>query len=204
MAKPLVGEPALASVDNRIAKDLLPSSAKQNWRPKTIVEIVGVLKEVVASAINGEGKTNVSPTVEHEYIDLRWFDPKKQHRPTLNSMRVSDVITRSAGRYQALYAFASRYGSSNRRGTCYQAGSVLRKTTPPSHPTARQSTFQEHLERPRTKAQDGERPFAPRYSGDSRGIPEIVRWRSDIRFMSQTDRGLSLGQSNILEIRSIS
>jgi integrase len=107
---PLVGDVPLASVDNRIAKDLVAKLSEAQLAPKTIVEIFGVLKEVVASAINGEGKQKFPRQWNHEYMDLPVVDPKKQHRPTLNSKQVTDVIARSAGRYQALYALLAGTG----------------------------------------------------------------------------------------------
>jgi hypothetical protein len=94
---PSVGDLPLASVDNKIAKDFVAKLGESELAPKTIVEIAGVLKEVVASAINGDGKQMFPRQWNHEYIDLPVVDPKKQHRPTLNSKQVSDVITRSTG-----------------------------------------------------------------------------------------------------------
>ena len=69
-----------------------------------------MLKEVVASTINGEGKQMFPRQWNHEYIDLPVVDPKKQHRPTLNSKQVTDVIAGSEGRYQALYALLAGTG----------------------------------------------------------------------------------------------
>jgi len=69
-----------------------------------------VLKEVVASPINGDGKQIFPRQWNHEYIDLLVVDPKRKHRPTLSSKQVTDVIARSAGRYQALYALLAGTG----------------------------------------------------------------------------------------------
>jgi hypothetical protein len=51
-----LGDVTLASVDNKTAKDLIVTLGEAGLAPKTIVEIVGVLKAVLASAINNDGK----------------------------------------------------------------------------------------------------------------------------------------------------
>jgi hypothetical protein len=60
----------LASVDNKTAKDPVAKLGESELAPKTIVEIAIVLNEVVASAINGDGKQMFSRQWNNEYIDL--------------------------------------------------------------------------------------------------------------------------------------
>ena len=195
---PLVRDLPLASVDNRIAKDLVAKLGEAELGPKTIVEIVGVLKEVVASAINGDGKQMFPRQWNHEYIDLPVVDPKKQHRPTLNSKRVSDVITRSAGRYQALYALLA--------GTGLRIGEALATKLDPyseDHTTissdcktihVRKSIWNGREQKPKTEnairsvdIPETLAAFLKSFAGDRTS-----------GFMFQTDSGLPLGQSNIL------
>lgn len=195
---PSVGDLPLASVDNKIAKGFVAKLGESDLAPKTIVEIVGVLKEVVASAINGDGKQMFPRQWNHEYIDLPVVDPKKQHRPTLNSKQVSDVITRSTGRYQALYALLP--------GTGLRIGEALAIKLDPyseDHTTissdcktihVRKSIWNGREQKPKTEnairsvdIPETLAAFLKSFAGDRTS-----------GFLFQTDSGLPLGQSNIL------
>jgi integrase len=195
---PLVGDLPLASVDNRIAKDLVAKLGESELGPKTIVEIVGVLKEVVASAINGDGKQMFPRQWNHEYIDLPVVDPKKQHKPTLNSKQVSDVIKRSTGRYQALYALLP--------GTGLRIGEALAIKLDPyseDHTTVssdcktihvRKSIWNGREQKPKTEN-------AIRFVDIPETLAAFLKSFAGDRtsgFLFQTDSGLPLGQSNIL------
>jgi integrase len=182
---------------NKIAKDFVAKLGESELASKTIVEIVGVLKEVVASAINGDGKQMFPRQWNHEYIDLPVVDPKKQHRPTLNSKQVSDVITRSTGRYQALYALLP--------GTGLRIGEVLAIELDPyseDHTTissdcktiyVRKSIWNGREQKPKTEnairsvdIPETLAAFLKSFAGDRTS-----------GFLFQTDSGLPLGQSNI-------
>lgn len=195
---PFAGDLPLASIDNRTAKDVVAKLSESKLAPKTIVEIFGVLKEVVASAINREGKQMFPRQWNHEYIDLPVVDPKKQHRPTLNSKQVSDVIAGSAGRYQALYALLA--------GTGLRIGEALATKLDPDsedHTTissdcktihVRKSVWNGREQKPKTEnaIRSVDIPgtlaaFLKTFAGDRTS-----------GFLFQTDSGLPLGQSNIL------
>jgi integrase len=107
---PNLGDLPLSAVDNKAAKELVAKLHVADLAPKTIVEIVGAMKEVVASAIDGDGRRMFPREWNHEYMDVPVVDPKKQHRPTLTPAQVSEVIKKAEGHYRALYALLAGTG----------------------------------------------------------------------------------------------
>lgn len=195
---PLLGDVALASVDNKVGKDLVVKLDEAQLAPKTIVEIVGVLKAVVASAINGDGKQMFPREWNHDYIDLPVVDPKTQRRPTLSSKQVTEVVANSQGRYQSLYALLA--GTGLRIGEALaiklDAYSELHTTISSDCKTihVRKSIWNGREQRPKTEN-----------AIRSVDIPEILAafLKSFVGgrtsgFLFQTDSSLPLGQSNIL------
>jgi integrase len=188
----------LASVDNKIAKNLVAKLGGSLLAPKTIVEIFGVLKEVVASAINGDGKQMFPRQWNHDYIDLPVVDPKRQHRPTLTWKQVTDVIVQSEGRYQALYALLA--GTGLRIGealaTKLDAYSEDHTTISTDCKTihVRKSIWNGREQKPKTEN-------AIRSVDIPGTLAEFLKTFAGNRtsgFLFQTDSGLPLGQSNIL------
>jgi len=195
---PLLGDATLASVDNRIAKDLIVRLAEARLAPKTIVEIVGVLKAVIASAINSDGKQMFPREWNHEYIDLPVVDPKKQHRPTLAPKQVTDVIPRSKGRYQALYALLA--GTGLRIG---EALAIKLDEYSEDHTTISSDCKTIHVRKSiwNGKEQKPKTENAIRSVDVPATLATFLKWFVGDRssgFLFQTDTGLPLGQSNIL------
>jgi integrase len=195
---PFLGDMPLASVDNKIARDLVTKLGESLLAPKTTVEIFGVLKEVVASAISGDGKQKFPRQWNHDYIDLPVVDPKRQHRPTLNSKQVTDVIEQSEGRYQALYALLA--GTGLRIGealaTKLDAYSEEHTTISTDCKTIhiRKSIWNGREQRPKTEN-------AIRSVDIPESLAAFLKTFAGTRssgFLFQTDSGLPLGQSNIL------
>jgi integrase len=195
---PLLGDLTLASVDNKVAKDLVIALGEAELAPKTIVEIVGVLKAVLASAINRDGKQIFPREWNHEYIDLPVVDPDKQRRPTVSSKQLSDVIANSKGRYQALYALLG--GSGLRIG---EALAIKLDAFSEEHTTISSDCKTIHV---RKSIWNG-REQKPKTGNAIRSvdIPEALAafLKSFVGdrtsgFLFQTDSGLPLGQGNIL------
>jgi integrase len=195
---PTVGDLPLASVDNKTAREVVTKLSESGLAPKTIVEIVAVLKQIVASAINGEGKQMFPRQWNHEYIDLPVVDPKKQHRPTLNSKQVTDVIAGSAGRYQALYALLAGTGLRIGEALAAKLDSYSEDHTTISSDCktiyVRKSVWNGREQKPKTEnairsvdIPETLAAFLKSFAGDRTS-----------GFLFQTDSGLPLGQSNIL------
>lgn len=107
-----LGDPPISAVDNKAGKALVAKLHAANLAPKTIVEIVGVMKEVVASAIDSDGRRMFPGEWNHEYMDVPIVDPQKQHRPTLTPAQVGSHQT--SGQALSRSLCSGRNWSSNR------------------------------------------------------------------------------------------
>lgn len=195
---PFLGDSTLASVDNNTAKGIVARLTEAGLAPKTIVEIVAVLKAVLASAVNNDGKQMFPREWNHEYIDLPVVDPKKQRRPTLTSKQVTDVVARSKCRYQALYALLAGTGLRIGEALAIKLDEYSEEHTTISSDRrtihVRKSIWNGKEQKPKTenaiRSVDVPTTLATylnSFAGD----------RSS-GFLFQTDSGLPLGQSNVL------
>ena len=93
---PLLGDLPLASVGNAAVKKIISNLSEAKLSPKSIVEIVAVVKLVVASAVydeeGKEGQQRYPRTWNQDYINLREIDPKKHKRPRTEPDTVRQVI----------------------------------------------------------------------------------------------------------------
>jgi Phage integrase, N-terminal SAM-like domain len=99
---PYLGDKPLASVDNTAVKELVSTLKEATLSAKTIAEIVGVTKWIVASAIDATGKQKHPREWNHDFMDLPVVDADKQDRPTLDAEEVATCITKATGRYAVL------------------------------------------------------------------------------------------------------
>ena len=195
---PNLGDLPLASVDNKTVKELVAKLYGAQLAPKSIVEIVGVVKQVAASAIDGDGRQMFPREWNHEFIDLPVVDPKKQHRPTLTAKRVGEVIAGAEGKYRALYALLA--------GTGLRIGEALAIKLDPysdEHSTISTDCKTIHI----LKSVRGTNEQKPKTQNAIRSVDvceplaAILKEFAGSRtsgFLFQSDSGLPLLQSNIL------
>ena len=72
--------------------------------PKTIVNVVTVVKLVVASAVDEEGDQLHPRVWNHEFIQLPLVIKEKQNRPTITAAEISALLKSVKGRYAVLVA----------------------------------------------------------------------------------------------------
>lgn len=101
---PNLGDLPLSQVDNKAFKELVAKLAEAKLAPKTIVDIVGVAKLVVASARDDNGKQLHPREWNHDFMDLPVVKSNDQKTPTLEPEQVSDIVSKAEGRYKVLYA----------------------------------------------------------------------------------------------------
>jgi len=195
---PNLGDLPLASVDNKTVKELVAKLYGAQLAPKSIVEIVGVVKQVTASAIDGNGRQMFPREWNHEFIDLPVVDPKKQHRPTLTAKRVSEVIAGAEGKYRVLYALLA--------GTGLRIGEALAIKLDPysdEHSTISTDCKTIHIR----KSVRGTKEQKPKTQNAIRSVDICVPLVAILTefagtrtfgFLFQSDSGLPLLQSNIL------
>jgi integrase len=107
---PTFGDLPLSQVDNKTVKELVSKLAEAKLAPKSIVEIVAVVKLVVASAQDDNGRQLYPRNWNHEFIDLPIVKSKEQNTPTLEPQEVSSILEQSDGRYRVLYALLAGTG----------------------------------------------------------------------------------------------
>ena len=78
--------------------------------PKTIVNVVAVLKLVVASAVDEEGDQIYPRAWNHDFIQLPLVIKEKQNRPTITGAEISAVINSVKERYVVLFALVAGTG----------------------------------------------------------------------------------------------
>ena len=193
-----LGDMPISAVDNKAGKALVAKLYAANLAPKTIVEIVGAMKEVVASAIDGDGRRMFPREWNHEYMDVPIVDPKKQHRPTLTPAQVSEVIKQAESHYRVLYALLA--------GTGLRIGEALAIKLDPyseDHTTISSDCKTIHVRKSvrGTKEQKPKTDNAIRSVDVCEPLAAFLKEFTDGRtsgFLFQSDSGLPLLQSNII------
>jgi len=78
--------------------------------PKTIVNVVTVVKLVVASALDEEGDQLHPRVWNHEFIQLPLVIKEKQNRPTISETEISSLLKNVNERYTVLVALVAGTG----------------------------------------------------------------------------------------------
>ncbi len=188
---PLIGDMPLSSVGNLAAKGLVAKMVAQKRAPKTIKNVVQVVKMVVASAVNDEGNQIYPRKWNHEFIDLP--EVRHQHTPTFSCDDVNRVVSSAMGQYKLLYALLA--------GTGMQIGEVsgleIEKHISRDASTimVQQSVWSGSVQTPKTKSATREIDL---HSDLARMLKEFIRERkAGFLFISRT--GKPLCQTNVLK-----
>src|SRR6516164_5953813 len=97
----------LADINNRAMKELVEHMVPK-LSPATIRDYTGIVRDVVASAINEDGEELFSRTWNEEFIDAPAID--KQRQPSATSEGITDIVKSAKGQYQMLYALLAGCG----------------------------------------------------------------------------------------------
>ena len=97
----------LADINNRAMKELVEDMVPK-LSPATIRDYTGIVRDVVASAINEDGEELFSRTWNEEFIDAPAID--KQRQPSATSEGITDIVKSAKGQYQMLYALLAGCG----------------------------------------------------------------------------------------------
>jgi hypothetical protein len=90
---PNLGDKLLSEVRNSALRQFVEILSAADLAPKTIVNVVTVVKFVVASAVDEEGD-QIHPRIwNHEFIQLPLIIKEKQNRPTINEAEISAMLT---------------------------------------------------------------------------------------------------------------
>jgi hypothetical protein len=109
---PFLGDLPLSSVNNLIVKGLVTHMMETRMSPKTVGNVIQVVKMVVGSAVNENGEEVHPRTWNHEFMDLP--EVKNQRQPAHSSETMTAIVAASEGREKLLYvllgATAIRFG----------------------------------------------------------------------------------------------
>lgn len=103
---PLIGDVPLESFANGTMKDFAQRLGEKGLGSKTILEVVGVVKAMMASAVDGEGNRLYPRVWNHEFIDLPSLGAQK--RPSVTPEQLAAAVKDK--RLGVFYAFLAGTG----------------------------------------------------------------------------------------------
>jgi hypothetical protein len=107
---PNLGDKLLSEVRNGALRQFVEILSAAGLAPKTIVNVVTVVKFVVASAVDEEGD-QIHPRIwNYEFIQLPLVIKEKQNRPTVTEAEVSGLLNSLKERYAVLVALEAETG----------------------------------------------------------------------------------------------
>jgi len=105
---PNLGDTPLSSVNNLVVKQLAAKMTAAGLSPKTMNNIVQVVKMIVASALNENGEQVYPRTWNHDFIDLP--EIRNQRQPTFSEGLMKIIATNSKGRERVLFVLLGATG----------------------------------------------------------------------------------------------
>jgi integrase len=143
---PNLGDLPLTTVNNQTVKVLVAKMQTAGLAPKTISNYVGLVKLVVASAINEDGEEMFPRKWNHEFLDIPLV--QKQRQPTFSVETMSAIVRNATGQEQVLYALLA--GTGLRVGEAF--GLEVRHLTADCKTiTVEQSCWEGDIQTPKTK-----------------------------------------------------
>ena len=107
---PSLGEKLLSDISNNALRNLVETMTAAGLASKSIVNHAQVVKLVLASAVNDEGEQLYPRTWNHDYVGLPIVERDKQHRPTVTSAEVEEILAGVKDRYRLLFALLAGTG----------------------------------------------------------------------------------------------
>jgi integrase len=107
---PIVGaDTKLADIHNGFLKNLGDQLVQQKLAAKTITELIGVVKEIVGSAVDAKGERLFPTNWNHEFLDLPTISKQKQPCATKDDVERA-IKNATSHQEQLLYAVLSGAG----------------------------------------------------------------------------------------------
>jgi hypothetical protein len=97
---PLIGNQQLASFGNGAMKQFVGQLISGGLGPKTIIEIVSLVKQIIASAVTNEGDFRYPRVWNHRFLDLPSIGVQKQ--PTISDEQIKLAMR---DKYKIFWAF---------------------------------------------------------------------------------------------------
>ncbi len=153
---PNLGELPLASVSNGTVKPLVQKMNDAGLAAKSIQTYVGLVKLIVASAVDREGEQMFPRKWNHEFLDLPMVS--HQNQPSFGPKTMSQIINQASGQDRILYALLA--GTGLRIGEAL--GLELKHLSDDCRVvTVEQSAWEGHLQTPKTRNAHRQIDLAP-------------------------------------------
>ena len=145
---PNLGDLPLASVNNAAVKPLVAKMAECGLSPKSIETYTGLVKLIVASALDEDGNELFPRKWNHEFMDMPIVEKQKQRRPAFDAQTMSAIVEKTSEAEQVLYALLA--GSGLRIGEAL--GLEIKHISPDLRTvTVEQSCWRRRLQEPKTR-----------------------------------------------------
>jgi integrase len=105
---PNIGQTMLQDVNNGTLKALITKMVTAGLSAKTVNTYAGIVKLVVASAIDANGEELYPRKWNHDFVEMPVVT--KQHRPSFTSEQVTSILTKTNGQAQMLILLAAATG----------------------------------------------------------------------------------------------
>jgi integrase len=105
---PNLGDVLLGSINNATVKTLVLRMNEAGLSAKTISNYVGLVKLILASAIDANGEELFPRKWNHEFLDIPLIG--KQHQPTFTPETMTAIVQKANGQEQVLYSLLAGSG----------------------------------------------------------------------------------------------
>jgi integrase len=194
---PMIGDLPLDQVTNKTAKTVVETLSADGLAPKTITEILSVLKYVVASVLDSEGEEIYPRNWNNDFIDLPVVG--KQRQPVFTPEEIKEQIIPARGHYAVLYALLAGSGLRIGEALAIELGPQSDDATTISNDCrtiyVRKSVFGQTKQKPKTQSAIREVDLDPELADY---IKAFIGDRSREGFLFRSDTGKPLLQRNIL------
>jgi len=89
---PNIGKLPLSEINNAVAKSLVAKLVESGLSNKSVTNIFGLAKMIVASAVNDEGEEIFPRKWNHDFIQVPIVDGTEQHKPTVSAENITAML----------------------------------------------------------------------------------------------------------------
>jgi integrase len=108
---PKIGQVPLSEVNNRVLKQVVAFMSEGGLSPKTIDNYAGVVKSVVASAVDKEGEEIYPRKWNNEFIDMPVVEESKQNRPCFSAEVMTELANYKKPQERMLFTLCGATGA---------------------------------------------------------------------------------------------
>jgi integrase len=144
--EPRFGHLPLGNINNSSLKELVGELCNAGLSAQSVVTYVGLVKLIVASALDENGEELFPRKWNHDFIDLPVIE--KQHRPTFTSETMSAIVRSATGMSKVLFAVLA--GSGLRIGEAFGL-EVKHVSADAMTLTVEQAVWEDRVQSPKTR-----------------------------------------------------